>query len=216
MRPLRRYGAVVSAAAVLALAGCGADDATVSAEGGGTGATTEDPDPTGVPPIDEPTEEPPIDEPTEEPPAGGDSETYAIGEAFEIGDYEVTITSITPDATEAVLAENPYNEDPVEGRQFMLISLEATYHGDETGMPGFDLRAQVLGADGDTFGGTGIGDDYCGVAPEELLFIPDLDPGATGSGNVCVSIPGDQISGGQILVSDSWDFQGEPVHIAID
>lgn len=132
-----------------------------------------------------------------------------LGQQFTVGDWQVTITSATLDATDVVLDENQFNEPPVDGRQFVLVEVEATYNGDETGLAWLDLDFSIVGSGGNTFS-YGV-DDYCGVVPGDLLMQSEQFAGATVTGNVCFSVTSDQVDGAVVSVSEMMDWTGDVV-----
>src|SRR3712207_7673073 len=48
-----------------------------------------------------------------------------LGEEAEVGGgWTLRVVDVVPDATDQVLAANPFNEPPAEGRQFFLVRSE--------------------------------------------------------------------------------------------
>jgi hypothetical protein len=129
-----------------------------------------------------------------------------LGTVIEMGEWTVAVTEVTPDATDAVMAENQFNDPPVEGRQFVLFRVEATYAGDDSGDPWLDFSWAIVGSVGNTFGGASF-DDYCGVIPDALDERGETFPGGSVEGNVCVSAASDQLEGGTILVEETFSFE---------
>lgn len=157
------------------------------------------------------TTEEPTDEPTNGAIGGGTREDpLALGESFEVGAYTVTVTEVDTDAEEAVMEENEFNDPPAEGEQFVMIGVETTYNGEQTGLPWIDLAFSVVGSRGNTF------NDDCGVIPEDLMMIDELYPGASATGNACVRVDADQVEGATIAVEDFMSFDGEPVFVATE
>lgn len=136
-----------------------------------------------------------------------------LGTTIEMGDWTVTVTDVTLDATDTVLAENQFNESPVDGRQFVMFNVDATYEGDDSGTAWVDLSWAVVGADGNTFGTST--DDYCGVIPDSLQDTGETFPGGEVSGNVCVSVESDQIDGATIRVDDSFSMEDSRAFFAL-
>ena len=104
---------------------------------------------------------------------------------FSDSDYwEITVISVLPDATNAVLSYDHYNDPPVHGNQFFMATIRAKYLG--TGSTYFDggFRLRTLGLGGvayTTF------DNSCGVIPNELPD-PELFTSGTIGGAVCWNI----------------------------
>lgn len=115
-----------------------------------------------------------------------------IGTALEAGGWVVQVDEVVPDATDLVLAENMFNEPPAEGRQFLMARVTVQYNGDEE-------PATLFGApfEFSLFGSRGVEyttfDDDCGVVPEELDLFKELYKGGSVSGNLCWSVPSDEV-----------------------
>src|SRR5690606_28952265 len=99
-------------------------------------------------------------------------------------------------------------------RQFVLFGIEATYNGDETGTAWLDFGFQVLGSEGNTFG-SGM-EDYCGSIPGDLMDEGEAFPGATVSGNACVSVPSEQLEGALLIAEDTFSFDNERVFVSLE
>ena len=131
-------------------------------------ATSVPPTPTSIPPTATPV--PPT--PTPEPVLGSREYPVPLGVAAEVkfdelDHWEITVLDVQPNATEAVLAENPYNDPPGDGNQFYMVTLRAKYLGpDSTHFQG-SFRLRTVGVGGvvyTTF------ENSCGVIPN---WIPD-------------------------------------------
>lgn len=123
-------------------------------------------------------------------PAGA---AYQVGDQVQIGDWSVVVTDVTQDATEVLLAESELNDPPVDGRQFVLVTVDTTYTGTATGTAWVDLTLGLDGADGVTYSG-GV-DDFCGILPNSLSDQGEQGPGETATGTVCAALPADQVVG---------------------
>ena len=107
--------------------------------------------------------------------------TFAFGEDDH---WEVAVLATQPDATAAVLAENPFNDPPGEGTQFYLVTLRATYRGTASAQFNGSFRLRTLGESGvvyTTF------EHSCGVIPNTLPN-SELFAGGTVEGNECWAI----------------------------
>jgi len=136
------------------------------------------------------------------------------GTTVKIGDWQVRFAATNPNANQQIAAENQFNAPLAAGRQFVLVPVEVTYTGDESGTAWIDLSIKFLGAGGNTFGG-GPQEDYCGVIPNALTDLGEMFPGAKGSGNECVSVPADQIEGGAWIVEQSFALDDNRVFFAL-
>lgn len=138
----------------------------------------------------------------------------AIGTQIEMGDWNLAVVSVDLDATEAVLAENSFNDPPAEGRQFVMFGVEATYIGEDSGNAWIDFNWAVVGSAGNTFGSSM--DDSCGVIPDPLDDTGETFPGGQVRGNECVAVDADQISGGTIRIEEFLSFDDTRAFYALD
>lgn len=125
-----------------------------------------------------------------------------VGQTARVGEWEVTFNATTLDATAEVLAQNPFNDPPAEGRQFVMGDVTIAYVGESTGVAWIDLNFKVLGAAGNTYG-TGM-QDSCGVIPNPLSDHGELFPGATATAKVCTSVPTEQVEGATWIVEQPF------------
>lgn len=206
MTRVNRVAALGAGLSLLALAGCGDNDASVSV------TAVEQ-----TSPVEEPTEPDPDPDPDPEPDPGDGQGTrenpYSVGDTVPVGDWEVTITSVNHDAEDEIMAENQFNDPPAEGRQFVMVSLDATYVGDDSGLAWIDLQFSFVTGSGNTTG-TSM-DDYCGVTPGSLFDHGEQFPGATVSGNECFAVPADDIDGGMLIVHELFWEGDDRAFVAI-
>ena len=149
-------------------------------------------------------------------PLGTRSNPLEIGTTIEMGEWELAVTDVTLDATEAVLAENQFNDEPAAGRQFVMFAVDASYVGDESGDPWLDFSWAIVGSEGNTFGASGDTDDYCGVIPHSLNDQGETYPGGTVSGNVCIAAESAQLAGGTIRIEESLSFEDTRAFYTLD
>lgn len=145
--------------------------------------------------------------------AGTRQKPLSPGVSFAVGDWTVELDTTNTDADDIVAAENPFNEPPADGRRFVMVEVTVSYTGDDSGQPWLDLGFQFYGSGGNTFG-TGL-DDYCGVIPNDLSDQGEMFPGASATGNVCVSVPADQIEGGAWIVEESFSLDDNRTFVSI-
>lgn len=131
-------------------------------------------------------------------------EPTPVGEAITIGAWRVEVGGTTFDATDAVLATSPTNEEPAEGRQYALVPIRVTYNGTTTGLPWFHLGFGFVGTDGGFYGDAA--EDQCGEIPGSMVYLGELSPGEVRTGNVCVSVPSEALEGG------TWHVRPEGSH----
>lgn len=146
-------------------------------------------------------------------PYGTYARPYPIGAPFTVGDWTLTVDAAETDATEAVLAENPFNTRPDDGRQYVMWRVVATYRGEEAGLTWLDLDWTVVGSAGNTFAaGSGLG---CGVVPDSLSDVGEVSPGVTVVGNVCAAVATDQVVGAVLFVEEFGVSGGERVFVKL-
>jgi hypothetical protein len=110
---------------------------------------------------------------------------------------EVTINDVELDATDAILDENSLNETPPDGYQYALISLTVKQLGTED-FPAGGTRGIFKGVAEDIASPA----DYAVLPQPELLFAPDLTPGASVTGNITVFVPTSGADAGSLLVDN--------------
>jgi len=121
-----------------------------------------------------------------------------LGETFRAKDWEVKIVSVNADATALILADDSFTSPPPSNEKYVLFSIVATYRGDETGYPDSDLTFKVVGSKGNTF------NDSCGYSNDTFSQNGETFPGAVVSGDKCISVEADQISGATISVQGEY------------
>ena len=134
------------------------------------------------------------------------------GDPVSLRGWDITIHSTNQDATAAVLAENQFNDPPAPGRQFVMADVSTTYTGTDTGTPWIDLSFRILGSANNVFGSASA--DSCGVIPNALSDTGELYPGGSSRGNVCVSVPGEQLDGANWIVKASFGG-GDEVFVSL-
>jgi hypothetical protein len=185
-----------------------ADDTNASADASADADGEVDPEPAE----DGAAEEEP--EAEESAALGTRDDPLTVGTVIEMGDWRLSVTEITLDATDAVMAENEFNDPPVDGRQFVMFNVDATYAGAESGTAWLDFGWGIVGSAGNTFGG-GSMDDYCGVIPTPLDDTGETFPDGTVSGNVCISADTDQLEGATIRIEESFSFDDTRAFFAL-
>lgn len=113
------------------------------------------------------------------------TQPITVGESGKIGDYSVTVVDVTRDATQQVLAINPYNELSSPDKQMLIARIRVRYEGDALGKPGSDLQFNSVGELGSSY--TTWGDD-CGVYDEPIYMVNDLFPEGEAEANLCWEI----------------------------
>lgn len=111
-----------------------------------------------------------------------------------MGDWTITLEPTVTNAADAVAAAKQFNKPAPDGKQFVMVKVNATYNGAGSKLAAADLQISFVGSGGNTFGSNP--DDYCGVIPEPLINTGEVFTAATASGNECALVTTDQIPGG--------------------
>ncbi len=137
-----------------------------------------------------------------------------VGETGVVGDYEITVLSVIPNADDVVAAENQFNDLPGAGEQFFIARVSVTYTGSETGNPAFDLDFQSVG-DSSTSYTTYT--NSCGVIPDDpLLTVAELFEGGAAEFNVCWAIDSGDADSLEMYVEPLFDFDSDRVWFSLD
>lgn len=123
-----------------------------------------------------------------------------IGEQVKNADWSVNLGQPYL-ANSEVAAENQFNDPPPAGMEYWIIPVDATYTGNETGNPMFEISVKFVGSDNRTYS------DNCGVIPAPLQDIGELYAGGQATGNTCVAVP----AGADGLWTLTAGFGGSPV-----
>ncbi len=136
-------------------------------------------------------------------PLGDYANPYPVGSAQPTeGEWTIQVDSVTPDGTQSVLDENSFNDAPEPGRQFFIATITTTNAGSAPATFDGNFRLRALGADGTTY--TAFR-DACGVTPNEWDQDIEVAPGQSLTGNLCWSIPSDQIANLRMFDDDALD-----------
>lgn len=122
-----------------------------------------------------------------------------IGSTLESDDWAITINSVNLDATDAIMAENPFNEAPAEGMKYILVNYTVTYNG--TAPEGSYPEATVAYVTVD--GNTVNAHDTMVVTPEAFDGASTLYEGASTTGNQAYMAPADSAEQGTLAVNPS-------------
>lgn len=124
--------------------------------------------------------------------------------------WRIRVLSFTPNANDAVAAENQFNSPPGAGLQFAMVSIEVTYVGEEEPRQIVtDLQFSALD-DGNV---TYDLQDRCGVIPGELDEYVDVYRNGVVTGNVCWAVATDKVESLVMIVAPR--FGGEPYFMAL-
>ncbi len=136
----------------------------------------------------------------------------ALNGVGEVGDYQISVIDVIPDATEIIAAENQFNEAPAIGNQFFMARVAVTYTGSETGTPWIDLNFQAVGA-------SNVGyseyDNSCGVIPDDGASVSELFEGGSVEFNVCWQVSTDDTPSLAMYIDELMSFDSVPVWFSL-
>ncbi len=135
-----------------------------------------------------------------------------IGRTADVGDYEVTVLSVTPDATDLVAESNPYGDPPAAGDQYFIARVSITYTGSETGDPSFELNFQSVG---DSSSSYTVFDNSCGLYEGTQYDVTELFEGGSAEFDVCWAINSEDADSLVMYVEPLLDFDADPVWFAL-
>jgi hypothetical protein len=136
-----------------------------------------------------------------------------IGRVGQVGDYEISVLSVTPYANDAVALENEFNDPPAGGNQFFIARVNATYVGTTAGNPGFDLNFQSVGELSVSYT---VFNNSCGVYPDDLYTVTELFPDGSAEFNVCWQIDSQDQDSVVMYVESLIDFDSQPVWFMLE
>lgn len=142
---------------------------------------------------------------------GGTRENpYPIGSVIESDDWRVVINSVTLAATDAIMADNQFNEAPAEGSEYILVNYSATYIGDDPdGQMSAFVSVEYVTADGTTVNAL----DSFVLAPDPIDSTSTLYTDATATGNTAMAVP--TASAGQGVLAVRPGMLGDKVFVAV-
>lgn len=108
-----------------------------------------------------------------------------MGTSMTISDgWTVTVLSVTPDATRAILQENQFNDQPGPGNQFFMARVRASYSGSGSDTFGGSYRLRAVGP---SSVGYSTFENSAGVIPDPLPG-SELFTGGSIEGNIAWQI----------------------------
>lgn len=125
----------------------------------------------------------------------------AVGEVADVGDWSIRVTSVTPDGTDIVMAENEFNDPPGGDELFFLVGLEATYIGQDSSDFWIDMTMKVVGDSSVAYDSYAA---YCGVIPTDINDTGEAFPGGTITGNECWSVSASDADSLVLIVEESF------------
>jgi hypothetical protein len=192
------------------------DDSTVTAEPEPRDAAVDETDSAAeqTPPPKEPTVTPEPSTGTRVNPVPlGDSAAMTV-DSF--GDADGSVWTVVVDEpwidyTDAVAAENQFNDPPPEGSIYFAVPISATLQtaSKEPLSTLFNIEFEFFGPSTLSIIGSNLdnlGEVWCGVTPDEFPSAQEVFVGGTVSGVICFAVPDEDVAtGGVLLTTDSGE-----------
>jgi hypothetical protein len=137
---------------------------------------------------------------------GGFESPVSGGEFAQVGDWKVRVIEVIPDATALVLAENQFNDEPEDGKQFFMVTLEAEYTGTASATFWVDMSWSALGPSSVAYSSF---EDSCGVTPGNLSDAGEVFPGGVITGNACWSLTAGDAEELLMFLESSFSFDDD-------
>ncbi|MBN1192745.1 MAG: DUF4352 domain-containing protein [Coriobacteriia bacterium] len=136
-----------------------------------------------------------------------------VGTPVEIGDWEVTVTDVDTDADDVIAAASEFNEPPIEGSRFVLVTVSGTYNGENSGNFWMDMWYQFVGSGGNTYDSGG---ENMATTPNPISDAGDAFNGASVSGDMVFEVPVDQIEDGVVEMWSGASFDDTKVYFGLE
>ncbi len=128
--------------------------------------------------------------------AGTRENPLPLGTEISNGEWKIVVNSVTLDATDAVMAENPFNDAPPEGHEYVLVNYTVTYLGDDPNGAMPMSTVDYVSPDGTTMSSA----DTLAVAPDAIDTLATLYNGGSVTGNETIAVPSDSAQDGVLAV----------------
>ncbi|MGF1668002.1 MAG: hypothetical protein ACFCVC_17215 [Acidimicrobiia bacterium] len=140
-------------------------------------------------------------DPEAEPVSGSTSPTdlprfgldpVAVGDPVVLGGWQVTVVGVDDDAAEVVLAENQFNDHPVDGYRYVLVELSAQRTAETAGSFTAEIGAKAVGAARRVAYEGFV--RSCGVIPDPISDRVETPPGSVATGTLCWQVAEEDLS----------------------
>lgn len=140
--------------------------------------------------------------------SGTRDDPFPIGTTLQGDEWTVTVNSVTFGATDAVMAENQFNDAPPAGYEYILVNVSAVYSGPDSDF-GWSIGVDYVTPTGETMSSS----DSIAVAPGEFDWSAEVYTGGTISGNIPIAVPSATAADGVLAVKA--DMFGDPAFVAV-
>jgi hypothetical protein len=138
-----------------------------------------------------------------------DEDPVPYQESVKLDLWQIGVSLADLDATDTILDFVPFNDPPAEGSVFVLVELSGVYLGSGIVQPVFDWRLQAPGFDHTPEG------LECGVIPNSIYDVGDIQPGGTFKANICFEVPTQFIGVDLLLALGLYDSSGRERFFAL-
>jgi hypothetical protein len=123
--------------------------------------------------------------------------------------WQIGVSLANLDATQLVLDFVPFNDPPAEGSVYVLVELSGVLKGSGVSQPVFDWKLKAP-----EFEHTPDGLE-CGVIPESIYDVGDVQPGGSFKANVCFEVPEEFVGADLLLSLGLFDESGRERFFAL-
>ena len=138
----------------------------------------------------------PTTAPTAVPTTTGEA-AVPVGEEAQVGEWKVTVVSVTAPATELIAYTNEFNEPPPPGSDYVVVTVQATYTGEGSADFSLDMASAFVGSDGGEFGAP----QRRAEAPQPIEEAGEAGPGETVSGDLVFEVSSAEMAGGTVRLA---------------
>jgi len=135
------------------------------------------------------------------------------GEFGVVGDWEIRVIGVVPDALDAVQNEYEEADLPEDGNQFFMIALEARYAGPDSGNFWSDMGWKAVGPSAVAYEES---DSQCGFIPNSISDTNEAFPGGVVTGNLCWSVTTDDAQELLLLLEPFFAVTSDRTVYALD
>ena len=125
----------------------------------------------------------------------------SLGKSVVVNDWKVQVTSANRNALKEVKESDSFGRSPSADERYLILTINATYIGDDSSEPSSDLRFKVVGSKGNTFA------QSCGYYSETFKQNGETFSGATVGGTLCFTVDANQISGATVSVQGDYSTE---------
>jgi hypothetical protein len=122
-----------------------------------------------------------------------------LGEEGRVGEWRVTVVSVTAPATELIAYTNEFNEPPPAGFDYLLITVQATYVGAGSAEFTLDIASTFVGSEGGEYGAP----QGRAIAPQPMEDTGQVVSGETVSGDLVFEVSSAELARGRVRLTPS-------------